>query len=133
MVEAVCTACHSTSQITRSMGYTQAGWQALTATMVDLSGDPAQRDQIIGYLAAHFPPNDVRAPTLVPGEAEIAFKEWVVPTLGQRSRDPVEAADGVDLVGRAMGQPGRADRPGDRGDDRVPPAAERDAAFGAAR
>ena len=30
----------------------------------------------------------------MPGEAEIAFKEWQVPTLGQRSRDPVEAADG---------------------------------------
>ena len=30
----------------------------------------------------------------MPGDAEIAFKEWQVPTLGQRSRDPVEAADG---------------------------------------
>ena len=30
----------------------------------------------------------------MPGAAEIAFKEWQVPTLGQRSRDPVEAADG---------------------------------------
>jgi virginiamycin B lyase len=95
VVEAVCTGCHSTSQITRSSGYTQTGWQALTGTMIDLSGDPAQRDAIMGYLAAHFPPNDARAPTLVPGEAEVAFKEWQVPTLGQRSRDPVEAADGA--------------------------------------
>jgi virginiamycin B lyase len=94
LVEAVCTACHQTSQITRSSGYTQAGWQELTGTMVDLSGDPAQRDAITGYLATHFPPNDARAPTLVPGAATIAFKEWVVPTLGQRARDPVEAADG---------------------------------------
>jgi hypothetical protein len=30
----------------------------------------------------------------VPGDAEITFKEWVVSTLGQRARDPVEAADG---------------------------------------
>ena len=28
------------------------------------------------------------------GRRRIAFKEWQVPTLGQRSRDPVEAADG---------------------------------------
>jgi virginiamycin B lyase len=94
VVEAVCTACHQTNQITRSSGYTAEHWRELAGTMIDLSGDPAQRDLIIGYLAAHFPPSDARAPNLVPGEAEIAFKEWVVPTLGQRSRDPVEAADG---------------------------------------
>ena len=46
------------------------------------------------YLAAHFPPNTRRAPKLVPGRAEITFKEWQMPTLGQRSRDPVQAADG---------------------------------------
>ncbi len=26
--------------------------------------------------------------------AKVSFREWVVPTLGQRSRDPVEAPDG---------------------------------------
>ena len=62
--------------------------------MVDLSGSPQERAQLMQYLAAHFPPNDLRAPRLVPGDAKIAFKEWQVPTLGQRSRDPVEAADG---------------------------------------
>jgi virginiamycin B lyase len=94
LVEATCTACHQTDQITRSSGYTHAGWQELTGTMIDLSGDPATQDQIVDYLAAHFPPNDARAPKLVPGEAKIAFTEWVAPTLGQRSRDPVEADDG---------------------------------------
>jgi virginiamycin B lyase len=94
LVEATCTACHQTDQITRSSGYTHEDWQELTGTMIDLSGDPEMRAEIVDYLATHFPPNDARAPKLVPGEAEIAFKEWVVPTLGQRSRDPVEAADG---------------------------------------
>ena len=59
--------------------------------MVDLAGSP-DADAIAEYLATHFPPNAARAPKLMPGEAEIAFKEWQVPTLGQRSRDPVEAA-----------------------------------------
>jgi virginiamycin B lyase len=95
LVEAVCTACHETNQITRSSGYTRDGWQELTGTMIDLSGSPEERDTIVQYLAAHFPPNASRAPQLMPGEAEIAFKEWQVPTLGQRSRDPVEAADGA--------------------------------------
>jgi len=94
LVEAVCTGCHQTSQITRSSGYSRAGWRELTGTMIDLSGSPADQAEIVDYLATHFPPNDSRAPKLMPGEAEIAFKEWQVPTLGQRSRDPVEAADG---------------------------------------
>jgi virginiamycin B lyase len=94
LVEAVCTACHQTNQITRSSGYTGAGWQELIGTMIDLSGSPKERDTITRYLATHFPPSTRRAPRLMQGDAEIAFKEWQVPTLGQRSRDPIEAADG---------------------------------------
>jgi virginiamycin B lyase len=94
LVEAVCTGCHQITQITRSSGYTRAGWQELIATMIDLSGSPKERHRITQYLATQFPPNSERAPRLMPGDAEIAFKEWQVPTLGQRSRDPVEAADG---------------------------------------
>ncbi|GAB4392669.1 MAG: hypothetical protein Tsb0032_09160 [Kiloniellaceae bacterium] len=95
LVESVCTGCHNTNQITRSSGYTQAQWLELTGTMIDLSGDPELRDGITGYLATHFPPSGNRAATLVPGSHTIAFKEWVVPTLGQRSRDPIEAPDGT--------------------------------------
>ena len=94
LVEATCTTCHQTEQITRSSGYTEDGWRELIGTMVDLSGSPKEQGAITSYLAAQFPPNDRRAPKLMPGEAEIALKEWQVPTLGQRSRDPVEAADG---------------------------------------
>ncbi|MEE4360333.1 MAG: hypothetical protein V2I63_02285 [Pseudomonadales bacterium] len=93
-VEAVCTGCHETRLIENSSGYTEADWRALTATMIDLSGDEALRNRITGYLATHFPPNDRRTPTLVPGSAEIDIESWFVPTLGQRSRDPVEAPDG---------------------------------------
>jgi len=94
LVEAVCTGCHQTNQVLRSSGYTAEGWKDLTATMIDLSGGPEEQQKIITYLATNFPPNDRRAPTLVSGDAAIEFTEWVVPTLGQRSRDPVEAADG---------------------------------------
>ncbi|MDH3739874.1 MAG: cytochrome C, partial [Alphaproteobacteria bacterium] len=108
LVENNCTACHRTNKITRSSGYSRADWQSLMSTMVDLSDNPDDRDRIAAYLAEHFPPNGRRAPTLVPGALEVTFKEWVVPTLGQRSRDPVEAADGAiwwvgqwgNLVGR---------------------------------
>lgn len=95
LVTGVCTACHQTNQITRSSGYTAEGWKELTGTMIDLSGNPQQQTEIVQYLAEHFPPNTKRAPTLMPGDVEVAFEEWQVPTLGQRSRDPVEAQDGT--------------------------------------
>ena len=108
LVEGVCVACHKTDQITRSSGYSEAHWKELTATMIDLSASPEDQDTITRYLATHFPPNKKRAPRLINGEAQISFKEWVVPTLGQRSRDPIQAEDGTiwwagqwgNLVGR---------------------------------
>lgn len=93
LVEGVCTGCHRVNMIQNSSGYTEAGWRELIATMIDLEGT-SELDEITAYLAAEFPPNDRRKPTLVPGDVEITFEEWVAPTLGQRSRDPVEAPDG---------------------------------------
>src|SRR3546814_19945570 len=63
--------------------------------MIDLSGNPELREEITGYLAVHFPPNQRKAARPVSGRAQIAFKEWQVPSLGQRSRDPIEAPDGT--------------------------------------
>ncbi len=107
-VEAVCTGCHQTNMITQSSGYNRAGWKELTSTMVDLGRSPDAQDAIIQYLAEHFPPNTKRAPKLVPGGIEITFKEWQMPTLGQRARDPIQAEDGsiwwagqfANLIGR---------------------------------
>ena len=93
-VEAVCTQCHQTNMITGSSGYTRDGWKELVGTMIDLSPNPEWRDSITEYLAANFPPNTRRAPKLIPGPAEISFTEWQMPTLGQRSRDPIQADDG---------------------------------------
>lgn len=94
-LEGICLTCHNTSQITRSSGYTEQEWQSLTATMIDLSDAPEQKAEIIGYLTTHFPPNTKRTPILVTGPHKISFQEWVTPTLGQRSRDPIEAPDGT--------------------------------------
>ncbi len=94
-VETFCTGCHNTNQITRSSGYTANDWNALTSTMIDLSGNPDEQNGILAYLATHFPPNTKRAAVIVPGDRKISFREWVVPTLGQRSRDPIKAADGT--------------------------------------
>jgi virginiamycin B lyase len=94
LVEGYCTSCHAVNRITGSLGYDAGDWLALTASMIDLSAVPDQRQQLVDYLAEHFPPNDRRKPVLVDGQQKISFTEWVVPTPGQRSRDPVEAPDG---------------------------------------
>ena len=94
LVASVCTTCHRDNQISRSSGYTLEGWKELISTMIDLSGKPDEQAEIVKYLATHFPPDARCAPKLVPGGVQIAFKEWQVPTLGQRSRDPVQAKDG---------------------------------------
>ena len=94
LVMSTCAGCHGTRNIYQSLGYTAAGWKTLASTMVDLDGAP-DMDVIAAYLAAHFPPNDARAPVRVDGPVQITFESWSGPTLGQRARDPVEAPDGL--------------------------------------
>ena len=106
LAQGICSACHPVSMITRSVGYTDDGWRHLIGTMINLP-EP-QAAQIAGYLATHYPPTGARAPTLVPGDIEVTVTEWTVPTLGQRSRDPISHSDGsiwwtgmwASLVGR---------------------------------
>jgi virginiamycin B lyase len=93
LVQGMCSACHELSLIPRSSGYSREHWRELIATMINLSGTPAQ-ETITQYLATHFPANDKLKPTLVAGETKIAFRNWTVPQLGQRARDPVQAPDG---------------------------------------
>ena len=92
IVRTVCVACHNVNLITGSAGYTKDQWRNLFSTMIQLSDEQATTAS--QYLAANFPPKPGREPVLVSGPIEVAFKEWVVPTRGQRSRDPVEAPDG---------------------------------------
>ena len=94
LIATICTGCHQTDQITRSSGYSVEDWKELTGTMIDLSADKPTQTAIVNYLAEKFPPNTTRAPKPVPGPIQVEFKEWRVPTLGQRSRDPVQAPDG---------------------------------------
>jgi virginiamycin B lyase len=108
VVEGTCTGCHQVNMITQSSGYTREDWRQVIATMIDLSQAPAVRDEIVQYLVAHFPPNTRRAPKLIPGPVQVTFTEWQTPTLGQRSRDPVEGPDGgiwwVGQFGNVMGK-----------------------------
>lgn len=94
LVESTCTACHRLNLITRSSGYTYEQWRSLTRTMIDLSASPETETLIFNYLAQAYPPNGTRTPKLIAGDTQISFEQWHTPTLGQRSRDPVQAPDG---------------------------------------
>lgn len=107
LVESACTDCHSTIIINRSAGYNSPQqWRRVFSTMVDLGDE--QATTLANYLAEHFPEDPARRPTLVPGKVTIDITEWTTPTLGQRTRDPIEAPDGsiwwtgmwASLVGR---------------------------------
>jgi virginiamycin B lyase len=106
IVNASCGSCHGLNMITGAAGYTQDGWRDLVSTMIELPD--AQAATVARYLATHFPPKPGRAPVLVPGDAKVTFREWKVPTLGQRSRDPLQTRNGtiwwngqfISLIGR---------------------------------
>ena len=124
MVLAHCTSCHGTAQIERSAGFGSAAeWQGLFSTMIKLPR--AQSETIAAYLAEHFPEDVSRRPTLVAGDTQIDIIEWMVPTLGQRSRDPVEAKDGsIWWTGMWASLAGRLDpKTGEMEEFLLPPAA----------
>lgn len=106
LVEQACTSCHAISAITRAGFDGEDMWRSVQESMMELPEPEAIR--IAEYLAEHFPAREDRKPTLVNGPVEIDIQEWIVPTLGQRSRDPIEAPDGsiwwtgmwASLVGR---------------------------------
>src|SRR5688572_18718998 len=116
LVEGMCAGCHALQLIQTSSGYTREHWKELVGYMVDLSGSPAQQNEVLDYLAANFPPNNRRAAKLVPGKFQVTFKEWVMPQLGQRTRDPIQAVDGSiwyagqygNLIGRLDPRTGQA-------------------------
>jgi hypothetical protein len=92
LVEGICATCHALNLIQNSSGYTRDHWKELVGYMIDLSGSPAQQNEILDYLAASFPPNNRRAPKIVPGNFKVTFKEWVCRSSGSaratRSRLP---------------------------------------------
>jgi virginiamycin B lyase len=93
IVESSCGSCHGVNAVTGSSGFDRQGWRSLIETMVRLP--EAQMATTAEYLATHFPEKPGRRPTLVAGDATVTFKEWIVPTLGQRPRDPLQLKDGT--------------------------------------
>lgn len=95
LVQGVCSACHQTRELARSLGFSRPHWQELIANMIDLSATPEQETQILDYLTQHFPPKARWPATVVSGPHEIDVRAWKTLKLGSRARDPIEAPDGL--------------------------------------
>ena len=124
LVQAVCSGCHDVSRISRSAGYdSPQEWRRVFSTMIDLKDD--QAIVVANYLAKHFPEDPSRRPTLVAGDTQIEITEWTTPTLGQRTRDPIEAPDGsIWWTGMWASLVGRLDpTTGEMREYKLPPAA----------
>lgn len=93
LVQALCVTCHQLGNIPLSGGYTRAGWHELIATMIALPTE--QSDIVVDYLAKNFPEQPKPKPVLIPGSANVTFKEWNLPTLGSRPHDPLATPDGA--------------------------------------
>jgi virginiamycin B lyase len=116
IVETACVGCHEPVRITGA-GYNRQDWQNIVHMMLNV-GAPVPPDQVgvlTDYLVQNFPEKPKPAPSLVAGGAEIAIREWPVPTPGARPHDPLASRDGsiwytghmANVLGRLDPQSGR--------------------------
>jgi virginiamycin B lyase len=105
VVESACSVCHSLGNITNSGGHTPQDWKNVLAMMLNVGAavpdDKVQ--EVSDYLIKNFPEQPAPAPVLIPGPAEVSFKEWTVPTPGSRPHDPLAAPDGTIWYSGHMG------------------------------
>jgi len=93
-VAALCGACHRLAFLAN--GYTPEGWHTVMRMMLNF-GVPVPKDEVTtvtDYLIKSFPERPRPAAAIVAGPAEIAIKQWPVPTPGSRPHDPLAARDG---------------------------------------
>src|ERR1700674_969579 len=91
-----CSACHSLSNITNSQGHSPEEWKTTVAMMLNVGAAvPAEKvDMVTNYLIKNFPEKPGPKPVAIPGNVEVSFKEWKLPTPGTRPHDPLAAPDG---------------------------------------
>jgi virginiamycin B lyase len=95
VVETACLGCHEPVRITNA-GYNRQDWQNVVHMMLNV-GAPVPQDQVAvvsEYLAKNFPEKPKPTPSIIAGNADVVFKEWMVPTPGARPHDPLAFPDG---------------------------------------
>jgi virginiamycin B lyase len=95
LAAANCNSCHTLlSRV--GAGYTPEGWRTVLRMMANQGANvPAdQVEPLREYLTKSFPEKGKPAGAVIPGPADVSFKEWQAPTPGSRPHDPLAARDG---------------------------------------
>jgi virginiamycin B lyase len=95
LAAANCNACHALlSRV--GAGYTPEGWRTVLRMMINQGAQlpPDQVEPLREYLTRSFSEKPKPAGVVIPGPANVSFKEWQVPTPGSRPHDPLAARDG---------------------------------------
>src|SRR5260370_38419392 len=98
LAAANCNSCHTLlSRV--GAGYTPEGWHTVMRMMAN-QGVSLQADQIgplEAYLIKSFPEKAKPAGVVIPGPAQVSFKDWQAPPPRARPHDPLAASDGPPL------------------------------------
>lgn len=97
LVEDACAVCHSLTNITNSLGHSPEEWKTTVSMMLNVGAAiPADKvNMVTNYLIKNFPEKPGPKPAEIPGNVEVSFKEWKLPTPGTRPHDPLAAPDGT--------------------------------------
>lgn len=95
-VQAYCVQCHELGTVTRA-GYGAEGWRNNLHMMINVGAAlPANEvEPLVEYLTKNFPERPKPNAVIVPGNAKVTIKEWIVPTPGSRPHDPLATPDGA--------------------------------------
>jgi virginiamycin B lyase len=93
-VTAICGSCHDIGRLTA--GYTPEGWHTVVRMMQNFGAPipPESVAEVSDYLIKSFPERPRPAAVVIPGDAQVAIREWAVATPGSRPHDPLAARDG---------------------------------------
>jgi virginiamycin B lyase len=96
-IENACSVCHSLTNITNSQGHSPEEWKTTVAMMLNVGAAvPQDKVQMVtDYLIKNYPEKPGPSPAAIPGNVEVSFKEWKLPTPGTRPHDPLAAPDGT--------------------------------------
>jgi virginiamycin B lyase len=95
LVEDNCTICHNLRNVVNS-NKSADDWDN-TVNMMMAAGAPITREQgiqIRDYLIASFPEKPRPKPVAISGAVQVKFREWSLPTPGERPHDPLAMPDG---------------------------------------